>query len=193
MAMNSICVFCGSSDNIAAHYYDAAGEMGGAIARRGLKLVYGAGSTGLMGALANGALAEGGEVVGVIPEFFHNPTLAHNGLTQIEVTPDMHSRKARMHALSDAFIALPGGLGTMDEFFEAVTWAQIGLHKKPLGLLNVGGYFDGLLGFLERVRAEGFMYAEHGALIQAAAEPLGLLAALEGYRPPDGLERWVAR
>ncbi|MBI3160383.1 MAG: TIGR00730 family Rossman fold protein [Chloroflexi bacterium] len=191
--MNTICVFCGSSDSIAAHYYDSAREMGKAIAGRGLKLVYGAGSTGLMGALANAALEQGGEVVGVIPEFFHNPTLAHKGLTRIEVMPDMHTRKARMYALADAFIALPGGLGTMDEFFEAVTWAQIGLHTKPLGLLNVGGYFDGLLGFLERVQEEGFMYKEHGALFRAEAEPEALLAALEGYQPPDGLERWVAR
>ncbi|TAK13887.1 MAG: TIGR00730 family Rossman fold protein [Anaerolineae bacterium] len=191
--MKSICVFCGSSDSIPAHYYESARAMGTAIAGRGLKLVYGAGSTGLMGAVANGALAAGGEVVGVIPQFFHNPALAHSGLTQIEVTPDMHTRKARMYALSDAFVALPGGLGTMDEFFEAVTWAQIGLHRKPVGLLNVSGYFDGLLSFLDRVREEGFMYKEHGDLFRSHAEPEPLLTALADYRPPDGLERWVAR
>lgn len=191
--MNSICVFCGSSDSIPAHYYDAARAMGAAIAGRGLKLVYGAGSTGLMGAVADGALSAGGKVVGVIPTFFHNPTLAHASLSELEVTPDMHTRKARMYELSDAFVALPGGLGTMDEFFEAVTWAQIGLHRKPVGLLNVAGYFDGLLSFLDRVRAEGFMYKEHSDLFRADAEPEALLTALAAYTPPDGLERWVAR
>ncbi len=148
--MNSVCVFCGSSDRIAKEYLDAAHAMGLAIASRGMRLVYGAGSTGLMGAVAEGALSGGAEVVGVIPEMFHNPTLAHFGLTRLEVTADMHTRKARMYELSDAFIALPGGLGTMDELFESLTWAQIGLHRKAVGLLNVNGYFEHLLTFLAR-------------------------------------------
>lgn len=191
--MKSVCVFCGSSDSISNDYLQAARAMGEAIAEAGMTLVYGAGSTGLMGAVAEGALKGGAEVLGVIPELFHNPALAHYGLTRLEVTADMHTRKARMYQLADGFIALPGGLGTMDELFESLTWAQIGLHRKPVGLLNVKGYFDGLLGFLGRVQADGFMYQEHAELIRTAAEPKSLLAALAAYRPPDGLEKWVAR
>lgn len=191
--MKSVCVFCGSSDRIADHYMEAARQMGAAIATSGLRLVYGAGSTGLMGAVADGALAQGGEVVGIIPQMFVTPTLAHNGLTVTEVMPDMHTRKARMYELADAFIALPGGLGTMDELFESVTWSQIGLHRKPVGLLNVEGYFDSLLAFLARVEQDGFMYQEHAQLFQTQSEPQALLAALAAYRPPDGLEKWVAR
>lgn len=191
--MNSVCVFCGSSDRISSDYLAAAYAMGVAIAGRGLRLVYGAGSTGLMGAVAEGALSGGAEVVGVIPELFHNPTLAHFGLTKLEVTPDMHARKARMYSLADAFVALPGGLGTMDELFESLTWAQIGLHRKAVGLLNVNGYFDHLLAFLGRVQVDGFIYQEHAELIRTHAEPDALLTALASYEPPDGLEKWVAR
>jgi len=186
-------VYCGSSDEVHPTYLDAARETGAALARRGLTLVYGGGRTGLMGAVADGALAAGGQVIGVIPEMFHNPTLAHPGLTRLEVVPDMHTRKARMIALADALIALPGGYGTFEELFEALTWAQIGLHRKPIGLLNVRDYFSPLLEMVHRAAQEGFLYAEHQALFRHAGHPDALIEALRAYTPPDGLERWVQR
>jgi hypothetical protein len=136
MPINAICVYCGSSDKVDGVYLQAAREMGQSIAGRGHTLVYGGGSTGLMGAVADSVLAAGGEVTGVITEQFNTPQLAHGRLTKMEVLPSMHERKARMAALADAFVVLPGGFGTMEEFFEALTWAQIGLHAKPVGLLN---------------------------------------------------------
>lgn len=191
--MEAVCVYCGSSDKIVSPYLEAAWEMGAAIARRGLQLVYGAGSTGLMGAVADGALDEGGEVIGVIPEMFNTPQLAHKKLTSIEVVPDMHTRKARIADVSDGFVALPGGFGTLEEIFEILTWAQIGLHTKPVGFLNTSGFYDPLLVFLDRVEQEGFMYAEHNSLYSCSTEPDALLDLMSGYRPPHGLERWVER
>ena len=191
--MKSICVYCGSSDEISQDYLQAASELGKMLAERGLQIVYGAGSTGMMGALADAALEAGGEVIGVIPELFNTPQLAHANLTRLEVFEGMHTRKARMAELADAFIALPGGFGTLDELFEIITWAQIGLHAKPIGLLNTRRYFDPLLVFLQHVREEGFMYAEHGGLYVHAEEPAELLKALMDYRPPEGLARWVDR
>jgi len=191
--MEAVCVYCGSSDKIVSPYLEAAWEMGAAIARRGLQLVYGAGSTGLMGAVADGALDEGGEVIGVIPEMFNTPQLAHKRLTSFEVVPDMHTRKARIADVSDGFVALPGGFGTLEELFEILTWAQIGLHSKPVGLLNTSGFYDPLLVFLDRVEQEGFMYAEHNSLYSSSTEPDALLDLMSGYRPPNGLERWVER
>ncbi len=189
--MKTICVFCGSSDKIHPHYLAAASQMGAAIAARGMRLVYGAGSTGLMGAVADGALQAGGEVIGVIPEYFNTPRLAHNGLTRLEVVDTLHQRKARMVELADAFIALPGGYGTLEELFEVLTWAQIGLHSKPVGLLNTRGYYDRLLSLVEHARDEGFIYAEHRALFTCSAAPDELLTALENHRSPGGLERWL--
>jgi uncharacterized protein (TIGR00730 family) len=191
--MNSICVYCGSSDKTSAIYADAAYELGTELAGQGIQLVYGAGATGLMGAVANGALEKGGEVIGVIPEIFNTPTLAHNGLTHLEVLPDMHQRKARMAELSDAFIALPGGFGTMEELFEMLTWAQIGLHQKPIGLLNVQNYFDPLLEMIGNAKQEGFIYSEHQALLTSAEDPRILLEALVKHEPPSGLDRWLTR
>lgn len=191
--MKSICVYCGCSDKIRPEYLEAACQMGEAIARQGLQLWYGAGSTGLMGAIADGALQAGGEVVGVIPEIFNTPTLCHTGLTRLEVVESMHVRKARLAEQADAFIALPGGFGTLEEFFEILTWSQIGLHSKPVGLLNTRRYYDPLLDMVKRAREEGFIYAEHLALFQAAEQPHILLEQLAGYRPPQGLERWVTR
>ncbi len=189
--LSRICVFCGSADGVAEEYEQAARALGRALARRGWVLVYGGGRTGLMGAVADGALESGGEVIGVIPEHFNTPVLAHQGLSRLEVVPDMHARKARMAALSDAFIALPGGYGTLEELFEVLTWAQIGLHDKPVGLLNVGGYYDALLNFIRRARAEGFLYAEHERLFVVAESPEPLLDALAGYRHPGGVARWL--
>jgi len=167
--------------------------MGTTIARRGLELVYGAGSTGLMGSLADGALQAGCQVIGVIPTYFNTPQLAHNGLTRLEVVETIHQRKARMAELSDAFIALPGGFGTLEELFEMLTWAQIGLHRKPIGLLNVSGYFDPLLEMLSRAQREGFIYTEHLDLLSHSMDPEALMDALEAYLPPQGLEKWVSR
>jgi len=191
--MKSICVYCGSADKMHPDYQTAAREMGGAIAKRGWQLIYGAGSTGLMGAVADGALEMGGEVIGVIPSYFNTPTLAHSGLTQLEVVDTIHERKARMIKLADAIIALPGGFGTLEELLEALTWAQIGLHRKPVGLLNVRNYYDPLLKLIEHARSEGFIYAEHASLFTWREKPQDLLEALSNHHHPEGLERWLTR
>ena len=191
--MKNICIYCGSSDKIAAEYLEAAYQMGQTVARRGMTVVYGAGSTGLMGAVANGALAAGGEVWGIITEQFNTPQLVHTGLTRLEVTAGMHVRKARLAELADAFIALPGGFGTLDELFEILTWAQIGLHSKPVGLLNTRGYYNYLLTMVEHAEAEGFIYSEHKQLFEYSAQPEDLLTALGNHHHPAGLERWVER
>ncbi len=191
--METICVYCGSADNLPEPYVEGARELGAALARRGLRLVYGAGRTGLMGAVADAVLEHGGEALGVIPRMFYTPALAHPGLTSLEITPDMHTRKARMAEIADAFIALPGGFGTLEEFFEILTWAQIGLHRKPIGLLNVNGYYTPMLSMVERARADGFIYDEHRALFRCETQPEALLDALAAYTPPAGLERWVER
>ena len=155
--MTSICVFCGSSAGRTA-YTDAARSIGRALARRGLTLVYGGSNVGVMRHLADAALEAGGRVVGVIPEHLVGWERAHRGLTELHVVGSMHERKALMIRLSDAFVALPGGFGTLDELFEVLTWAQLGLHHKPCALLNVEGYFDSLLGLIERARQDGFLY-----------------------------------
>lgn len=191
--MDAICVFCGSSDRIQMKYLEAARAMGTTIARRGLHLVYGGGSTGMMGAVANAVLQNHGQVIGVIPDFFNKSHLAHDGLTRLEIVADMHRRKARMADLADAFIALPGGYGTLEELFEIVTWAQIGLHAKPIGLLNVDRYFNPLLAMIENARQEGFIYHEHTALLASDQTAEGLLDRLHAYSPPPGLARWVDR
>ncbi len=197
--IRTLCVYCGSSDRIHPDYLQAAKQMGAAAARRGLEIVYGAGSTGLMGAVANGAMEAGGQVIGVIPGYFNTPQLAHSGLARLEVVDTIHTRKARLVELGDAFVALPGGYGTFEEFFEVLTWAQIGLHCKPIGLLNVRagdarrGYFTPLLEMVEHARREGFIYDEHRALFSAAEDPEALLDALVNHQHPDGLERWLRR
>lgn len=191
--MKAICVYCGSSDRVDPEYVQAAFAMGQAIARRGWQLVYGAGKTGLMGAVADGALAAGGEVIGVIPALFNTPALAHSGLTRLEVTADMHQRKARLIELADALVALPGGYGTFEELFEALTWAQIGLHTKPIGLLNARRYYDPLLSLVDHARLQGMIYAEHQALFVHAEEPEALLSALTQHQSPPGLEAWLSR
>ena len=191
--MESICVYCGSSDRVASVYLESAARMGAAIASRGLHLWYGAGSTGLMGAVANGALQAGGEVTGVIPAIFNTPQLAHMNLTSLEVVESMHARKMRLATAADGFAALPGGYGTFEEFFEILTWSQIGLHAKPIGLLNAGGYFDPLLDMIEHARQEGFIYNEHQALFLSASVPDDLLDEMLEYVPPEGLDRWLSR
>ena len=191
--MKSVCVYCGSSDKTNGEYLKAARAMGRSLAGHDLELIYGAGSTGLMGALADSALEAGGEVTGVIPGYFNTLQLAHNSLTRLEVVETIHQRKARMAELADAFIALPGGYGTFEELFEILTWAQIGLHSKPIGLLNAHRYFDPLLALIEHARAEGFIYEEHRQLFTYAEKPETLLEKMENHRNPAGLERWLKR
>ena len=191
--MEKICVYCGSADDLNPAYLEGAKQMGKAIAKRGLQLWYGAGSTGLMGAVANGALGAGGEVIGVIPAIFHTPQLAHSGLTRLEIVESMHQRKERLADQADAFIALPGGFGTFEELFEILTWAQIGLHQKPVGLLNTLGYYDQLVKAIEYARKEGFIYDEHRSLFMCEQQPEQLLERLEHYNAPSGLDRWLTR
>jgi uncharacterized protein (TIGR00730 family) len=190
--MKSVCVFCGSSDAVASSYLVAAGQLGKILAARGMRLVYGAGRTGLMGAVADGALDAGGEVIGVMIPSMHTPELSHPGLTRMDMTPDMHARKARMHELADGYIALPGGFGTFDELFEALTWAQIGSHEKPIGLLNVNDYYEPLLAALDHAVSEGFILQEHRDALHCDANPEVLLAQMKAHKHPhEAVKRWL--
>src|SRR3972149_6695991 len=190
--MKSICVFCGSSDAVHADYETAAHKMGATLAQRGIPLVYGGGKTGLMGAVANGALSAGGEVIGVIIPSMNTAALAHSGITRMDVATDMHGRKARMHELADGYIALPGGFGTWDELFETLTWAQTGAHEKPVGLLNVRGYYDPLLAAMDHAVNEGFIFAEHPKAICCETDPEKLLAAMGTHiHPHEAVKRWL--
>jgi uncharacterized protein (TIGR00730 family) len=191
--IHSICVYCGSADGVRSEYYEAANQMGAALARAGIELIYGAGKTGLMGAVADGALQAGGTVTGIVPVYLNMPHLIHAGLTRLEVVDNMHLRKARMSELADAFIALPGGYGTFEELFETLTWAQIGLHQKPIGLLNSLGYFDPLLELVHHALKEGFIYDEHRTLLASSSDPKEIIKQLQDFQLPSGLERWVNR
>jgi uncharacterized protein (TIGR00730 family) len=190
--MDSICVYCGSADAVHADYLAAARQMGRALAERRIRLIFGGGRTGCMGALADGALEAGGEVVGVITESMNTPALAHTGLTRLEVTATIHQRKARMYALAAGYIALPGGFGTFDELFETLTWGQIGEHEKPVGLLNVRNYFAPLLSLLDHAVDEGFLFPEHRRVIACEDDPARLLEALATHRhPAEAVRRWM--
>lgn len=191
--IQSICVYCGCSDRVEGPYLEAARDLGTLLATQGICLVYGAGKTGLMGALADGALAAGGQVIGVTPENLNTPQLIHASLSRLEVTPGIQQRKARMSELSDAFIALPGGFGTLDELFETLTWAQIGIHQKPIGLLNTADYFAPLLTMVRAAAQHGFIYPEHQNLLMCSQDAPTLLKEMSAYRPPIGLDRWVNR
>lgn len=175
--MDRICVFAGSGAGNQEAYRKAAQRLGEALAGRGAELVYGGGHTGLMGHLADAALGAGGRVVGIIPEALRRPELAHEGVTRLEVVATMHERKQRMAELADAFIALPGGIGTLEELCEIVTWAQLGLHAKPCGLLNAGAYYDPLIAFLDAMVAEGFLRPGQRDLLHEGEDPEALLAA----------------
>lgn len=170
-----LALYCGSSETIAPHYRQAAAALGELLAKRKIEIVYGGGSVGLMGEVANAAMANGGHVIGVIPQTLDRVELKHTGVSQILVVDGMHSRKAIMASLADGFIALPGGFGTLDEFFEVVTWNQIDIHNKPTGLLNVRGYFDKLLDFFDHTVAEGFVSPENRARVFSSADPEDLL------------------
>lgn len=190
--MKYICVFCGSSTGNRPAYKQAAQAMGEAIARRGLGLVYGGGNIGLMGMVADATLAAGGEVIGVIPRFLVDKEISHDGLTQLHVVDSMHDRKALMAELANAFIALPGGYGTLEEFCEILTWAQLGLHQKPQGLLNVKGYYDPLLQLFDRAVTEEFLRSELRSLVLESPSPEDLLDLLANYQPIT-VEKWLRR
>jgi uncharacterized protein (TIGR00730 family) len=183
MSLASVCVFCGASTGTDPAYREAAIALGQELARRKLTLVYGGGAVGLMGIVADAALAAGGEVIGIIPESLKNKEIGHIGLTRLEVVDGMHARKARMAELSDAFIALPGGLGTFEELFEVWTWGQLGYHGKPLGLLEVNGFYNKLSAFLDHVVGEGFVREHHRDMLQMSESPQDLLDALDAWKP----------
>lgn len=190
--MKRICIFCGSSSGADPIYAMAAREMGVALAKRGLGLVYGGGNIGLMGLLADAVLAQGGEVVGVIPQAMVAKELAHRGVTELRIVRSMHERKALMAELADGFIALPGGYGTLEEFCEILTWAQLGLHGKPCGLLNVQDFYGPFLAQIERAVKDRFIRAAHRALILVEEQPGLLLQRLVQSQPPT-LHKWIDR
>ena len=188
--MERVCVFCGASSGKRAAYAEAARRFGAAVAARGLGVVYGGGKVGLMGALAEGALGAGGEVYGVIPQELVDRELAHEGLTELHVVGSLHERKALMAELADGFIALPGGWGTWEEFFEVLTWGQLGLHEKPCGLLNVQGYFTPMLAAVDHSIAEGFVRMENRSMVIEAASAGALIDAMRDYRPVR-VTKWI--
>ena len=181
--MKRICVFCGSSPGARPEYVQAARQLGVIIAQRKIGLVFGGGRVGMMGQLAQAALENGGEVIGVIPKELYEKKVAFAGISDLRVVGSMHERKALMAELSDGFMALPGGLGTLEEIFEIVTWAQLGMHHKPCGLLNVAQYYTQLLAFLDQVMAQGFIDTAHRSMILTAENPEELLRQFETYRP----------
>ncbi|MBS0202943.1 MAG: TIGR00730 family Rossman fold protein [Planctomycetes bacterium] len=188
--MKRICVFCGSSAGFDSTYRQSAIQFGKLLVDRGHELVYGAGSVGLMGAVADAVLQANGHVIGVIPRFLATRELLHEGISDIRLTDDMHERKALMSELSDAFVALPGGLGTFEELFEVLTWAQLGLHSKPIGILNMAGYFDPLVALLDRAILDGFCRDEHRRLFIVDNDPVRLLERMRDHQPP-AVRKWI--
>ena len=189
-SMKQICVFTGSSAGSDQEYLAAAQKLGRALVERQLGLVYGGARVGLMGALADAVLAGGGKVTGIIPDALVSKEVAHVGLSDLRIVPSMHARKAQMAELADGFIALPGGWGTLEEFFEILTWGQLGLHQKPCGLLNVRGFFDGLLAFVDHSIDQGFVRREHRAMVLVATSPDEILDRFERYAP-NMIEKWI--
>jgi uncharacterized protein (TIGR00730 family) len=190
--MRRLCVFCGSSFGARPAYAEAAQELGALLAARGIVLVYGGAKVGLMGVIADATLAAGGEVIGVMPQSMVLKEIAHLGLTKLHVVESMHQRKAMMADLSDGFIALPGGFGTLEEFCEVLTWAQLGLHRKPCGLLNLHGYFDHLLKLFDHAMDEQLLRPENRAMVLAAGNTMELLDRLAKYQPP-AVDKWIDR
>ncbi len=191
--MTRVCVFAGSAAGRLAEYGAAARQLGDELVRRGHGLVYGGGSVGLMGVLADRVLAGGGEVIGVIPRPLATKELAHAHLTELRVVDTMHERKATMASLADAFVALPGGLGTLEETLEILTWSQLGIHDKPVGVLNVAGFYDPLIKLLANGLREGFIHREYVALLLFADTARGLLDLFERWRPPAIPRAWLDR
>jgi uncharacterized protein (TIGR00730 family) len=190
--MKRICVFCGSSAGSRPEYRSCAEELGAELARRHIGLVYGGGNVGLMGAIADAVLKAGGEAIGVIPEHLMTREIGHKRLTKLHIVHSMHERKALMADLADAFIALPGGFGTLEEFFEVLTWSQLGLHAKPCGILNVLEYYTPLLEMLDHAVEERFLKSQNRALVLARNTPSELLEALQEWRPVQ-VEQWLNR
>ncbi|MEO0470029.1 MAG: TIGR00730 family Rossman fold protein [Bacteroidota bacterium] len=190
--MKSICVFCGSNTGHDPIYSDLAQQLGHLLVDQNIKLIYGAGKVGLMGIIAEAMLAKGGEVVGVIPGFLKAKEVGHDGLTEMIETDTMHQRKQIMADLSEGFIAMPGGFGTMDELCEILTWAQLGLHQFPIGILNVNGYFDTLIQLFDHMVQEGFVTPVNRQLVIEAASPAELLEKMRNYNPPRA-EKWLDR
>ena len=188
--MKSICVFAGSNPGFQPEYTAVAEELGRTLASRGIGLVYGGATVGLMGVVADAALASGGRVIGVIPDALVAKEVAYTTLADLRVVSSMHERKALMADLSDGFIALPGGWGTWEEFFEVLTWGQLGLHHKPCGLLNVHGYYDRLLAFVDHSIDQGFVRREYRPMISVSNSAAGLLDMFAAYRPP-AVEKWI--
>ncbi len=187
--MKSVCVYCGSSPGSRPEYAEAARALGQVMAEQGLTLVYGGGKVGLMGVVADRVMAHGGKVIGIIPDALMQKEVGHRGLTELHVVRNMHERKQMMADLADAFIAMPGGVGTFEELFETFTWAQLGYHDKPVGLLNVAGFYDGMLGFLNHAVGEGFLKQVHADMLHVSAAPADLLAKLAAA-PRVVVDKW---
>lgn len=190
--MKSVCVFCGSSPGKSADYVEVASELGRELARRGLRLIYGGGNVGLMGAVADAVMSAGGEVVGIIPHMLAEKELAHTTITELIAVDSMHERKMDMANRADAFIALPGGFGTLDELCEILTWTQLGLHANPTALVNHRGFFDGFLSFLDHAEEERFLRPEHRALVLTGKTPAEALDQLTA-NPPQLFDKWLDR
>jgi uncharacterized protein (TIGR00730 family) len=189
---HSVCVYCGSAKGNNPVYADAAKALGRALVQHNLSLVYGGGHVGLMGIVADAVLDAGGEVTGVIPKALMDTEVGHERLTRLLVVKDMHERKALMAEHADGFIAMPGGIGTLEELFETLTWAQLGFHEKPIGLLNVAGFYDPLIEFLRHQTSQGFLRAEHKDLLLMETEPDPLIAELKNFTMPEGVS-WLSR
>lgn len=181
--MKSLCIYCGASLGDNPAYADAARSLAKVMVNQGIALVYGGGNVGLMGVIADEVLRLGGKATGVIPQALMDKEVGHTGLTKLHVVKDMHERKAMMAELSDGFIAMPGGIGTLEELFEVFTWAQLGFHDKPIGILNARGFYDGLIGFLHHIVGEGFLHAVHASVLIHDADPTALVARILAYKP----------
>jgi uncharacterized protein (TIGR00730 family) len=190
--MKSICVYCGSNFGERGSYLEAAQDLGVKMAEREITLIYGGGNVGLMGAIADSVLAAGGKAIGVMPQSLVDKEVAHTGLSDLRVVGSMHERKSLMADLADGFIALPGGLGTLEEFCEVATWTQLGLHKKACGLLNIGGFYDGLLSFLNYATDEKFIRPEHRSIVLTAEDPVELIEKLSQFEVPT-VHKWIGR
>ncbi|WP_027795492.1 LOG family protein [Paraburkholderia acidipaludis] len=187
--MKAVCVYCGSSHGASPVYTEAARAFGRALVAADLGLVYGGGKVGLMGVIADTVMAEGGRAIGVIPELLVNKEVGHEGLSELHVVPDMHHRKKMMADLADAFVAMPGGAGTLEELFEVYTWAQLGYHHKPVAVLNIDGFYDPLIALLQHTVREGFMRQTYFDLLQVDSDPAVLIEKLERYRAP-AQDKW---
>lgn len=190
--MKSVCVFLGSNPGTSPDYLQAARAMGAELARRKTTCVYGGSNVGLMGVLANSVLEAGGEVIGIIPEALQKKEIAHTGLTKLHVVSSMHERKALMAELSEGFVALPGGMGTLEELCEVLTWAQLGFHKKPCGLLDIGGYYSHLSAFLDHAVSQGFIMPGHRTMLLSATSPAALLDQFDSYVAPV-VSKWIEK